>query len=126
MTYLEYQEYLNIGGVCDVTTFNRNIDRACSIIDGYTYNRIENMKSIPREAKALCRDLIEYFATNANYTENNVSSWSQSAGNVNESVTYAQTSVDDMPKSVANLVFDYLWSVVDDNATPVLYRGARS
>lgn len=124
MAYLEYQEYLDIGGVCDVTTFNRNIDRACSIIDGYTYKRIENMKSVPREAKALCRDLIEYFANNANVSEKDISSWSQSAGNVSESVTYVQTATDEMFRSVKTLVFDYLWAVVDDNGTPVLYRGA--
>ena len=33
MQYLDYQEYVSIGGVCDATAFNRNIDRACCMID---------------------------------------------------------------------------------------------
>lgn len=124
MTYIEYQEYLKLGGVCDETAFNRNIDRACAKIDGYTYNRIKNMTSVPRKAKVLCRDLVEYFATNASTNEKAVTSWSQSAGEVSESVSYEGKSTEDIEADVRNLVFDYLWQEVDDNCTPLLYKGA--
>lgn len=124
MTYLEYQEYLKMGGVCDETAFNRNIIRACAVIDGYTYNRIENMSEVPTKAKALCRDLVEYYATNANVNEKGVASWSESAGPVSESVSYATKVTEDIEKDVRNLVFEYLWTVVDDKGTPVLYKGA--
>lgn len=126
MTYLEYQEYLELGGVCDETAFKRNIDRACSVIDGYTYNRIEKMSEIPQRAKVLCRDLVEYFATNANINEKGVASWSQSAGAVSESVSYDTKATEDIEKDIKGIIFDYLWYVLDDNGTPILYKGAKA
>ena len=122
--YIEYGEYLSIGGVCDLTAFQRNIDRACSIVDSYTYNRVEKMSSVPLKVKALCRDLIEYYATNANVNEKEVASRSESAGAVSESISYVTKSTDDFERDIRNLVFEYLWTVVDDNGTPVLYKGA--
>lgn len=126
MTYLKYQEYLDLGGVCDETAFKRNIDHACSVIDGYTYNRIEKMSEIPQKAKVLCRDLVEYFATNANINEKGVASWSQSAGAVSESVSYDTKATEDIEKDIRGIIFDYLWYVLDDNGTPILYKGANA
>lgn len=123
--YIEYGEYLSMGGICDLTVFQRNIDRACAVIDSYTYDRIANMTSIPLKVKALCRDLIEYYATNANVSEKNIASWSESAGAVSESITYTSQGTEDVEKYVRNLVFEYLWNLVDDNGTPVLYKGAQ-
>ena len=123
MRYIEYQEYLDMGGVLDVTAFNRNIDRACGVIDNATHNRIECMVEIPMQAKALCRDLIEYLATNGNVNEKGVSSWSENAGVVSESVSYTEKTSDDIYGDIQNLLYDYLASVNDDNGTPLLYRG---
>lgn len=123
MYYLEYQEYLKIGGICDSAAFSRNIDRACGIIDNATHNRIKAMKEIPSKAKALCRDLVEYIATNNNVAEKNVSSWSESTGPVSESVSYAQKSKEEMQSDIEELIYQYLGSESDDNGTPLLYRG---
>lgn len=122
--YIDYSEYMSMGGIADLTVFNRNIDRACSVLDAYTYGRLENMKTIPTKVKAACRDLIEYYATNANVSEKNIASWSESAGEVSEKISYATKNSDDTEKEVRNIIFEYLWSVVDDNCTPVLYKGA--
>ncbi len=123
MHYIDYSEYLTIGGICDVTAFNRNIDRACGVIDNATHNRIECMAEVPQKAKALCRDLIEYLATNGNVNEKGVSSWSESQGPVSESISYTTKSADDMYGDIQNLLYDYLASVTDDCGTPLLYRG---
>ena len=122
MQYLDYQEYVSIGGVCDATAFNRNIDRACGIIDNATHNRIECMAEIPQRAKALCRDLIEYLARN-DTTEIAVTRRSQSAGGVSESESYATKTSDDVYGDIQNMLYDYLLNVTDDNGTPLLYRG---
>ena len=122
MIYLTYQEYLNIGGICDLTAFNRFSDRAFSIIDDATHNRIEYMANVPQRAKALCRDLVEYLARN-NTTEIAVTSRSQSAGGVSESESYATKTADDMYGDIQNMIYDYLLNVTDDNGTPLLYRG---
>ena len=122
MQYIEYQEYLGIGGICDATAFNRNIDRACGIIDNATHNRIECMADVPQRVKALCRDLVEYLARN-DTIEKTVTSRSQSAGGVSESESYVVKTADDAYGDIQNMIYDYLLNVTDDNGTPLLYRG---
>ena len=121
MTYLTYEEYSNMGGVLDLTAFNRNIDRACGIIDNATHNRIEGMTEVPQRAKALCRDLVEYLVENNG--DKIVTSKSQSAGGVSESESYATKTADDVYGDIQNMVYDYLLNVTDENGTPLLYRG---
>ena len=121
MIYLTYDEYSAMGGICDLTAFNRNIDRACGIIDNATHNRIEGIAEIPQRAKALCRDLVEYLVEN-NSTKI-VTSKGQSAGGVSESESYATKTADDVYGDIQNMVYDYLLNVTDDNGTPLLYRG---
>ena len=123
MTYLTYDEYVGIGGTLDLTAFNRNIDRACGVIDNATHNRIEHMAEVPQRAKALCRDLVEYLARN-DTTEISVTSRSQSAGGVSESESYETKTADDMYGDIQNIIYDYLLNVTDDKGTPLLYRGA--
>ena len=122
MIYLTYEEYLNIGGICDLTAFNRNIDHACGIIDNATHNRIEYMADVPQRAKALCRDLVEYLARN-DTTEIAVTSRSQSAGGVSESESYVTKTNVELQADIDNMIADYLMMETDDNGTPLLYRG---
>ena len=122
MIYLTYEEYSNIGGICDLTAFNRNIDRACGIIDNATHNRIECMADVPQRAKALCRDLVEYLARN-DTTEIAVTSRSQSAGGVSESESYVTKTNVELQADIDNMIADYLMMETDDNGTPLLYRG---
>ena len=125
MIYLTYSEYSAMGGICDLTAFNRNIDRACGIIDNATHNRIECMAEVPQRAKALCRDLVEYFANDFGSSKQ-VSSHNQSAGGVSESESFVIRSIEERTGEVNDMVKDYLLNVVDDNGTPLLYRGAMS
>ena len=122
MTYLTYEEYSKMGGVLDLTAFNRYIDRACGIIDNSTHNRIECMAEVPQRAKALCRDLVEYLARYST-SDMVVSSRSQSAGGVSESESYATKTADDVYGDIQNMIYDYLLNETDDNGTPLLYRG---
>ena len=124
MTYLTYEEYTEIGGTLDLTAFNRNIDRACGVIDNATHNRIEYMAEVPQKVKPLCRDLLEYLVEN-NSTKI-ITSKSQSAGGVSESESYATKTADDVYGDIQNMIYDYLLNVTDDKGTPLLYRGAMS
>ena len=123
MQYLTYEEFKNIGGMGDLTAYNRNIVRACSVIDNATKNRIESMKEIPQQAKELCRDLIEYFSNNFGSSKQ-ISNHSQSAGGVSESESFVIRSIEERAGEIDDMVKDYLSSVVDDKGTPLLYRGA--
>ena len=122
MRYIEYQEYLEIGGVCDATAFNRFIDRSCGIIDNATHNRIECMAEVPQRAKALCRDLVEYLARYST-SDMVVSSRSQSAGGVSESESYVTKTDVELQADIDNMIADYLMAETDDKGTPLLYRG---
>lgn len=122
MIYLTYEEYAGMGGICDLTAFNRNIDRACGIIDNATHNRIECMAEVPQRAKALCRDLVEYLARYST-SDMVVSSRSQSAGGVSESESYLTKTDTELQVDIDNMVADYLLMEKDDNGTPLLYRG---
>ena len=123
MQYLTYEEYTEIGGTLDLTAFNRNIDRACGVVDTETRNRVENMKEVPRQVKACCRDLTEYLHNNSTLAKS-VSSKSQSAGGVSESESYSEKTAEDMFGDIMNILYDYLGSLTDDNGTPLMYRGA--
>ena len=122
MQYLTYEQYTEIGGVLEMTAFDRYIDRVCGIIDNATFGRLEKMTEIPRQVRACCRELVEYMAKNVE--QGNVSSQSQSAGVVSESVTYTTKTTEDIENECANIIFDFLGSVKTDNGTPLLYRGA--
>ena len=124
MIYLTFEEYSKMGGVLDLTAFNRNIDRVCGIIDNATHNRIECMVEVPQSVKPLCRDLLEYLVQNNGVKI--VTSKSQSAGGVSESESYANKTADDIYGDIQNMLYDYLGNEKTDNGIPLLYRGAMS
>lgn len=126
MAYLDYYEYLNLGGVCDEATFNRNIDRVCGVIDNATFNRIHAMEEVPSNVKSLCRDLVEYYSTNFNLNEREIKSYSESAGAVSESVSYVDRDTDKIKSEVDDIILEYLGSLTNDNGIPLMYRGASS
>lgn len=126
MTYLDYEEYINLGGVYDEATFNRNIDRTCAIVDNATFNRLHEMEEIPHIVKSLCRDLVDFYATNWNFNSREISSYSESAGSVSESVSYASRDIEKLKRETDDMVLEYLGSATNDNGIPLLYRGAVS
>ena len=123
MTYLTYEEYSNMGGVLDLTAFNRNIDRACAMIDNRTQSRLECFEKIPQIVKVVCADLVEYISTNT--VEKVITSRSQSAGGVSESESYATKTAEDYSADL-DRIFEPLAVVKTANGISILYRGAMS
>lgn len=123
MNYLTYEEYTSLGGVCEETAFNRNIDLACSTIDKETFGRVAEMAEIPQRVKVCCRDLVEYYS-NHTLAEKEVTSHSESAGGISESVGYVTKSNDDILNETKTIILQYLFTSTDDNSTPLLYKGA--
>ena len=122
MVYLTYEEYITIGGTLDLTAFNSSIDRACGIIDNATQSRIKGMKTVPDKVKPLCRDILEYFASDFGSSKQ-VSNHSQSAGGVSESESFVIRSIEERAGEIDDMIKDYLLNEVDDHGTPLLYRG---
>ena len=123
MTYLTYEEYSNMGGVLDLTAFNRNIDRACAMIDNRTQSRLECFEEIPQIVKVVCADLVDYISTNT--VEKVVTSKSQSAGGVSESESYAIKTAEDYSTDL-DRIFEPLSVVKTKNGVSILYKGAMS
>ena len=123
MIYLTYEQYKEIGGTLEKTAFERNIDRACGIVDLYTLCRLQNVSEISVAVKACVRDLVEYLASNVSGGKS-VTSKSQSAGGVNESESYATKTTAEINAEMLNIVYDYLATETDDRGTPLMYRGA--
>lgn len=122
MQYLTYEEYKKIGGTLEETAFNRNITRVYGEVDNRTKCRIQAMESIPDGVKALCADLVEYFAANAS-SGAVISSKSTASGPVSESESYVVKTKDDIASEIDDMFYSYLGSLEDDNGTPLLYRG---
>ena len=124
MTYLTYEEYSNMGGVLDLTAFNRNIDRACAMIDNRTQSRLECFEEIPQIVKIVCADLVDYIANNS-VDKAIVTSKSQSAGGVSESESYAIKTAEDYSADL-DRIFEPLAVVKTKNGISILYKGAMS
>lgn len=124
MTYLTYEEYINIGGVLDLTVFNRNIDRACAMIDNRTQSRLECFEEFPQIVKVVCVDLVDYISTNT-VDKPIVTSKSQSAGGVSESESYSTKTAEDFANDL-DRIFEPLSVVKTKNGVSILYRGAMS
>ena len=124
MIYLTYTEYTELGGnTIDETAFNRNIDRACAMIDNRTQSRLECFEEIPHIVKVVCADLIDYISTNT--VEKTVTSKSQSAGGVSESESYATKTAEDYSADL-DRIFEPLAVVKTKNGISITYRGAMS
>ena len=124
MTYLTFEEYSNMGGICDATAFNRNFDRACTMIDNRTQSRIECFEEIPQIVKVVCADLIDYITTNT-VEKPMVTSKSQSAGGVSESESYAVKTAEDYSADL-DRIFEPLATVKTASGISILYKGAMS
>lgn len=124
MTYLSFEEYSNMGGVLNLTAFNRNIDRACGMIDNRTQSRLECFEEIPQIVKVVCADLIDYIANNS-VDKAIVTSKSQSAGGVSESESYSIKTAEDYSADL-DRIFEPLAVVKTKNGISITYRGAMS
>lgn len=122
MQYLTYEEYLNMGGTLDKTAFERFSYRAKGIIDNATHNRITG--EIKEEIKNCFIAVVDYLSTNERRGAE-VTSRSQSAGNVSESESYSVLTLDDKKAELEQIILDYLGSVEDEHGRPILYRGAQ-
>ena len=124
MVYLTYEEYITIGGTLDLTAFNRNIDRACAMVDVRTQSRLKKFEVIPDIVKVVCRDLVEYITENK-VEKPNVSSRSQSAGGVSESESYTVKTAVDFSADL-DRIFEALIPDETANGVSIMYRGAQA
>lgn len=124
MQYLTYDEYVEIGGTLDETSFKRVVAAVNAVVDKHTQCRLLGSTEIPENVKSCVRDLCEYFDFYGNSAVK-ITSKSQSAGGVSESENYATKSHDEFNMDVTTTIHDYLSCDVDKNGTPLLYKGCK-
>ena len=133
--YLSYADYQNMGGTLDETTFNDVAFEAASLIDWYTFNRLQNDTEYPEAVKRCMYSIIKYViaqqqvsgiaSDNANNSGVNAGIVSHSNDGVSESfnILSAKDVIDAGKSQIKQLVNQYLSSVVNSLGQKVLYRG---
>lgn len=133
--YLTYEEYLNMGGTLDETTFNDYCFEAEAKVNWYTFNRLKNNSTYPEEVKrciyrllTLIQDMEKATADGAGTLDGvGVTAGIASQSNDGVSVSYNTLSAKDMldtaEAQVQSTIRQYLSYVTNELGKKVLYRG---
>jgi hypothetical protein len=131
--YLTYEEYQNMGGTLDETTFNDLEFEAEALVNWYTFNRLKNDTTFPEELKRLMKYLInlaysESGVLNASGSGENTSGKAiASQSNDGVSISYNVLSAKDLMDSVKlkseQAIKMYLQNVMNEAGKKLLYRG---
>lgn len=134
--YLTYEEYQGMGGTLDETAFDDFEFEAESIIDWYTFNRLQNDTEYPERLKKCVYRLIKMaqtqqaaLTTGEGTGEDSVESTASIASRSNDgvSISYNVMSTKDvfdtMKDEMGEAVQRYLNGVVNELGRKVLYRG---
>lgn len=147
--YLTYEDYQNMGGTLDEATFLDYAFEAQSIIDWYTFGRLQKMETLPEAVGRLMyrliglaklkADALVLGSQTATYTDESgksvtvtTSAAIASQSNDGVSISYNMISASDIfdklqafqkGGEIDTLVKTYLAMVVDSLGRKVLYRG---
>ena len=124
MAYLTYSEYEEYGGTVDEESFAPYEFRARKRIDYLTDCRVQKMQAVPEAVKLCMMQLIkqdskfgvEAQSDNPAVASFNTDGYSESYGSVTEQASSVNAALDRTIRSL-------LYGEVDDEGTPLLYRG---
>lgn len=120
--YLEFEEYVNMGGKQSEQVFARFLARAEAEVDIATQGRLKAFEEIPSLVKTVVFDLVDYFSIVSSCEDKPVVSRSQSAGGVSESETYGTATTEEKQAGIKSLLYP-LQSLHTANGVNVMYRG---
>jgi len=133
--YLTYLEYQNYGGTADETTFNDLEFEASSVVDWYTFNRLQNENEYPEAVKRCVYKIIQYIVAQQQVNgldtasaQNNsegagIASQSNDGVSVSYNVLNAKDVVENSKTQIKQIVDQYLSAVKNSLGQKVLYRG---
>lgn len=147
--YLNYIDYRNMGGTLDETAFNDFEFEAETIIDWYTFNRLQNEEELPERVKRCMYALIKLaklkadalllgkqvikttdseghtttVSTSAYISSESNDGVSRSYNSVDASNAFKALSSNEAGNELETLVQRYLQGVVNSLGQKVLYRG---
>lgn len=115
--YITYDEYKKQGGKLDETAFNIYSYEAYKKICVETNNRINSDN--PGEAVIKCMVRIIDLISDSELKNENVSSFSHDG----LSQTFEKTNREEFENEINNLIYIYLIDEIDEEGTPLLYKG---
>ncbi len=133
--YLTYEEYQNMGGALDETSFGNYEFRARSKVDWYTFNRLQKETEYPEAVKRCVFAIISYLVSSdsvsatpsTSSSEGVVTAGVASQSNDGVSISYnilsAKDVVDNSQTQIKATVEEYLQGVTNSLGQYVLYRG---
>ena len=133
--YLTYLEYQNYGGTADETTFNDLEFEASSVVDWYTFNRLQNENEYLEAVKRCVYKIIQYIVAQQQVNgldtasaQNNsegagIASQSNDGVSVSYNVLNAKDVVENSKTQIKQIVDQYLSAVKNSLGQKVLYRG---
>ena len=133
--YLTYDEYRNMGGsVLEETTFQQLEFEARTIIDWWTFNRLQNETEYPEAVKRcifrmiqLIRDKQQAMVVDKQSSDGSIKAGIASESNDGVSTAYntlsAKEAVETMQKELEDTVRMYLTGIKNSLGYSLLYRG---
>ena len=134
--YLTYEEYQNMGGTMDSTTFSEFEFEARCKIDWWTFNRLKNEESYPEEVKRcmykiikLLQQVAEASAVDGEGGDSSssavagVASMSNDGVSISYNVLSASQAVEMANDEIGTCIQQYLGDVRNSLGRKVLYRG---
>lgn len=128
--YLTYEEYTDMGGQLDETTFIRLEFDASTYIDYYTFDRLKEFDEIPYEVKMCIFNLFDYIqqvnslgGTLTNEASGTVASMSNDGVSISYNVLNSQDLLTASKSAIPNIIKRYLSNVKDKRGYSILYRG---
>ena len=132
--YLTYEEYTEMGGALEETVFQQFEFEARTVIDWWTFNRLQNEDSYPEAVKRcmfaiikLIQDKQKALVVDATTESGTVQAGIASESNDGVSITYntlsAKEAIDAMQSELEHTIKMYLSNVKNSLGRKVLYRG---
>lgn len=132
--YLTYEEYQNMGGTLDETTFSDYAFEASSVVDWYTFNRLQNETTYPEALTKLMYRLInilqlqsQAIGLNAEQANGSGQGIVSSQSNDGVSISYNIIPASELAKQcedkIKSTIKIYLSGLTNSLGYKLLYRG---
>lgn len=132
--YLTYDEYQNMGGTLDETTFNDLEFEARCKIDWWTFNRLKNEEVYPEEVQRCMYKLINLIQQKqaaaaldgegqSSSTAAGIASMSNDGVSISYNVMSASEAAEQASAEIDTCIRQYLGDVRNSLGQKVLYRG---
>ena len=122
--YLEYADYVAMGGILDEDAYNSLERKARYLINsqasGRCGDRIAELSVLPECIKECVFELVSFVDAN-NVTDKQIASESQSQGGVSESLSYVKRTDEELETQTESIIHDFLHG---GGYGYLLYKGA--